>query len=468
MKKYPLVLLIAFPLVFLLFVRYGYQFNGLYGQDGHAYLRYTKELQIWFFANTTLSYFIWPIIYPLIGAFLSLVFGNEMLILQLISALSLSGVCYYTYKLHEVKKNKQRLIPYFFLFLCLSPIMLKSSIVIMSDMLCLFFIMGAWFYSFDYKKTSALKSVLIASIFSAFAVTTRHVAPLLLIVPMVVVLQVMFKNRLWVHLIIGGLMVVSIIAPQLWIKSDELTKAFNHDLFQEISIRNLFKREFTTAAGTNRYLLPNILGVLYPFVHLLFYLPGVIVLYFFQPKKDISKRKYLWIGLGIYLLFLAIVPYQNKRFLMLTMPFVAMILAPSFTRFYKVIKKRYQVQTLFTVVVIFIQLGVFTYTFNNVYQRNILEQKTAQVINSYPNKTLYGFDLDISLPSYGCNKEIKNLWKDVYPKFRKGSLLLFNVEKNRVQWKDKNPMINWQNLITNYNIIKLNDLGNGYILYEIQ
>lgn len=150
------------------------------------------------------------------------------------------------------------------------------------------------------------------------------------------------------------------------------------------------------------------------------------------------------------------------------MPFIAMILIPPFTKFYKWIKKRAKLQIVFVVVVIFTQLGLFTFNFAKIYRRNLLEQQVALKMLQYPDKVLYAFDVDISLPSYGVKNEIRNLWRTPYSDFEKGALVIFNEEAFSKQWKGKNPMINWENLNQKYFLKKVTQFNEGYILYEIE
>ena len=82
-KPYP-YLLIGFSILVVIVLQI-IDFNGLYGQDAHEYLRYTKHLK-----NSLLNFekpdnYFWPVIYPLIGLLVSLISFSEMFGLQLIS-----------------------------------------------------------------------------------------------------------------------------------------------------------------------------------------------------------------------------------------------------------------------------------------------------------------------------------------------------------------------------------------------
>ena len=107
-----------------------------------------------------------------------------------------------------------------------------------------------------------------------------------------------------------------------------------------MAVLNLFKRNFDTAEGSFSYLFPNIGFVFYAFFHPLFFSLGAILIFFIHPKKDFNSQVYVAIGLAVYLLFLAGIPYQNKRFLLLAMPFVGILFLEPFKRFFKLIRER--------------------------------------------------------------------------------------------------------------------------------
>jgi hypothetical protein len=151
----------------------------------------------------------------------------------------------------------------------------------------------------------------------------------------------------------------------------------------------------------------------------------------------------------------------------LAMPFVGILFLEPFKRFFKLIREKFKVEMLFFVVIIFSQFGFFTYSFLTVLQRNKLEKEVAYVVSKYPQKHLYGFDMDVSLKSYGCEKKIHNMWVEEYPKFTRNSLVIFNEEKFAQQWKDKAPMNNWKLMNDKYEIREVDKFKEGWSLYEL-
>ncbi len=87
------------PTVIFFAVIFIWKFNGLYGQDSHEYLRYSRSLSLFFSDGKTLNNFFWPVYYPLSGAILSFIKFSNILSLQLISLASFLFAIFY------VKRN---------------------------------------------------------------------------------------------------------------------------------------------------------------------------------------------------------------------------------------------------------------------------------------------------------------------------------------------------------------------------
>jgi 4-amino-4-deoxy-L-arabinose transferase-like glycosyltransferase len=448
-------------------VRYGYYFNGLYGQDAHRYYTYSYELSGWLFGNGELGHFVWPVLFPLFGGLLGFIFGHNDLFLQLLSTFGLFLTAYSTYHLYDVKKKKENLKPYFFITLILSPIALKHGVLVMSDMLCLGFVMSAWNFSYQYQKFGSWKSLLLTAFFGALAIMTRYVAAILLIIPLYWTLKTIWKKKQWIYLVVGLGIIILVLTPHYIIKSSA-TSFLGHSWLQHWNFLNIFKTQFSGIEGHFNYSFPNFIYILFSLFHPLYFILGVVLIFFVKLKKDFKKRWFLWVGLLIYLIFIGGIPYQNKRFLLLAVPFVSMIFVPAFGRFFKLIKERLKMHFVFTILMVFIQLGLFTYSFKNVYQLNKIEKEVATYIEGFPQKDIYGFGIDIALKSYLIDKEFYNLWEKEYVHFKRNSLVVFNEARFSEQWKGKNPMINWETMNEKYELRAIKQFPKGWTLYELR
>ena len=81
---YWITILIGMPIFFIMYRILN--FNGLYGQDAHEYYRYSLALANFLTGGPDTEPFFWPVLYPAIGAILSIVFPN-ILSLQILSLL---------------------------------------------------------------------------------------------------------------------------------------------------------------------------------------------------------------------------------------------------------------------------------------------------------------------------------------------------------------------------------------------
>src|SRR5882757_7658565 len=73
----------------LILVAIIFQFNGLYGQDAHEYLRLSRALNDYFKNGIALAHSYFPIFYPLTGLLFSKFMLNDIVAMQLVSMLSL-------------------------------------------------------------------------------------------------------------------------------------------------------------------------------------------------------------------------------------------------------------------------------------------------------------------------------------------------------------------------------------------
>jgi hypothetical protein len=89
-------------------------------------------------------------------------------------------------------------------------------------------------------------------------------------------------------------------------------------------------------------------------------------------------------------------------------------------------------------------------------------------LQPYQKNILYSFDVDIALKGRGVQFDYKNLWVKKYDSFQKKALVLFHPTKFKEQWKDKNPMLNWEALQTENKLKKIKNLPEGWVLYQIQ
>ena len=184
-RKYPVLVwgLIIFSILVLIRIISG--FNGLYGQDSYEYLRYSRRLTEFFISGKSPGDYFWPVNFPLLGAILSLIIGNNIIALQLISMLSFVFTAFYSLRLIQLiySSNKEDVIYYLSLFLILSPFLFRTAFLVMSDILALFLSTAAIYYIVKYQRGCVRTDFLIAIFFATSAVMTRYAAAVVLFIP---------------------------------------------------------------------------------------------------------------------------------------------------------------------------------------------------------------------------------------------------------------------------------------------
>ena len=157
-KDYTVLILFFIPILFWLIIYWGYGFDGLYGQDSYEYLRYANAIRNFILTGENPGDYFWPLYYPIFGAIVSLVIKNTVISLQLISVLSLSVSSIYLYKLmllvFPFKKKITAL--YTILFFIFSPFVIRSSMIIMSDILATCFIILTVYNFYKFKINTTI------------------------------------------------------------------------------------------------------------------------------------------------------------------------------------------------------------------------------------------------------------------------------------------------------------------------
>lgn len=457
MPEKKIILFLALYSLLLITLCSVFQFDGLYGQDGYAYLRQAKI----FFSVKSHSEF-WPPMYAFAGWLFSLVLQNEILALQLVSIMSLtvSGFLLIKVVQHLYPNSKQTFLFVLTVYLT-SPFAVRSGIVVMSDAIAVVFCLLVAYFIFVSIHPFKIFWILL---FTSFALLSRYATAVLLFPLLTFELMNGVRQKKWLAMFCGVLIALALLYFNFahWANSEG---SAHHAWLQNWKFRNIFSSSFITVDGSSSNFLPNCLYVLKNIFYPGFFI-SFIVLIFFVQRKDFMQGSPMLIlaSILVYAFFLAGIPFQNERFLLLSFPFVVILFYPAFERmlFWKPIMK----YALVLIIVISIPLALRA--IYPMYERNKLEKNIASQLSSYQGKTLYAFDMDVALQGRGCNFVYRNLWEKKYEQFDKNSLLLFNEEKFSKQWTNKNPMLNFNFIKNNYSLVPEKNLPDGWTLFVIQ
>jgi 4-amino-4-deoxy-L-arabinose transferase-like glycosyltransferase len=457
-------------LIFLVLVLI-FKFNGLYGQDSHEYYRYTKDIIKFLGGGPLPANFHWPVFYPLLGALLSILIHDPVFSLQLISFVSFLFTISFVSKILKMIDIEGNQDYYILSTLSLSPFMLLYSSVAMTDLLSIFFLTGAIYFHFKYSTTKKEYHFYLFVLFTGLAFMTRYAAVVVLLIPVVLILikfLIPFKRSKLISLLIAAVITYICLAPHFYLKSGT-SAAFEDLQIRHWELGNFLKSSFSTDEGFSTHFVPNIIFVFSNFVHPYYIFLGTLLLFLFR-KKDLKfpAVQISFLILILFAFFMAGFPFQNKRHLLLSFPFVIIVLYQPFQRALNLLRRNKFFLNAAIVILCTMQIGIFYYAFNKIYKLNLIEKRVATELSNYNNKVLYTFFISPALRSYEVNKKIISLYDEKITSFVKDGLVLFNEQKFKVQWENSNPMINWNYLKKNYQLIKLKSFDEGWELYEIE
>jgi hypothetical protein len=455
-----------FPILAWIIVCFGFSFDGLYGQDAYEYLRYTEALKSFFTIGKTPGDYFWGIYYPIIGSVLSFIVSKTAMALQLISVLSLCIGSIYLEKIIRLVYNPNTTQNIPFLFFTLSPFVLVYSVLVMSDMFACGLTIAAVYHLLVFVKKEAAKNLVFGTCLVMLAILTRYAAAVILFPFCVLVLIHIIKNRNYIYPIISLIAAGLIAVPHIVIRSQNSLQFLSHEWLASWNISNLFRMQFSTVDGEMHYNCINLIYTFFIFFHPAFLVFGFVLVLFFLKARKIELGKYqtlFLIAVILYSVFLAGIPFQNKRFLTLAFPFAIVFLFPLIKQLYQRLSHP---KLVFTIIAL-IQLSLAVYYGKSFYDRNLLERNIAREIEKYNGSTIYAFDIDIALKSRKPDFNYRSLWKEKHTGFEKNALLLVNEKQLKKQWKGKNPLLNWQNAKLNYHLEKLKKMDGDFNLYRI-
>lgn len=449
-------------------------FNGLYGQDAHEYLRYTQELTAWIGSGVSPGKFFWPVNYPFWGAILGSVVGSLLVGLQLLSLLALGIVPVLLYLILRVEAPHQhdlRLkLLYCLVFCAAAPFFWRSGTLIMSDAFAIGWLMLFYYAYWNYVKEGGWRFLLVLGIGAVAAVMTRYALALLVLLPGIHVLLIAVKRRQLLALLGAGVLSLLFTLPHLLIRLAESFDFLGHSYLQGWSWKHWFMRSFSTNDGVLSFRLPNLLYAFGYWYHPGFFSFGILGVAFVRWRTSLSTPKRILLGsIVVYSLFIAGIPFQNQRFLLPLLPLSLVFWYPVFYRIIQWLDNlKAGLKWVVLGVVVLIQAFLFIHYSKPMWWMNRQEQHIAQAVSQYPANTLYCFYYDGALRSYQCQHELVNLWHDPITAPEVRSLVLFHPSRFQRQWEGHTLMDNWQRLQQEYNLEVLEELPNGWRLYQIK
>ncbi|MCT4580636.1 MAG: hypothetical protein N4A35_04395 [Flavobacteriales bacterium] len=450
------------PLLLFGILTWSYDFNGLFGQDSHAYYQYAQELKLYLTTGKTPGNFYWPKLYPFLGAIISTTGMHLLTVMRLLSLLSLLGVIFYTNKIIQEIYHKDGKL-WLFLGLVLSTYFIRGGMLVMSDMLATFLVVFCYWSFVRFMNVRRVSFLLVMVVTACAAFFVRYPTLPLVFVPILIAVivglrKVKYNWLIAVLFLVGMLSVLLVYYP--------FFKYITDEFFRRWSFSNIFSRSLKDNDGQSFHWVPNSIYVFGNLLHIGYLAIGVFLLPFYKKIKGISL--FFLIGVCGYLAFISGFSTQNYRFLMLSHPLIMVLLFPAFLRFWSWLKNK-KLHWFFVGGTVLFNVMFFIYSFGKTYRVHQNEKEIVLALQALHSKaTIYSFYVDQSFLSYGIENEVKNLYLEEYKTFEKGSLLIFNVTKFQKQWEGTTVMKNWNKVTQEYQLEELVSFQNHWKIYRIQ
>lgn len=464
------IFLLFIPLVILIVLRI-IGFDGLYGQDGYEYLRYTERLKAFFIEGIYPGNLVWPKGYLFLTTLFSF-FGSISWAGQLVSLICFYGCYYFLYRSIALLYDKAVHIHLYLLpsFL-LSPYLLRLSNVMMADTLAICCVLGCTYFALKYAKENSITAIVGCALFASYGCFSRYAA----IVPIAPIVLWTFinwwKSAKWKHLI-ALIIPVLLLAVHFYFEADG-SDFTGHHFIKHWDIVNLFRTDFITEPALQlpnvHYTFPNLVFYLFSFFHPGFFFPlGLLFLLSIKGwKLTLVENKSLWgiiSSILLYSVFLSGITFQGNRYIALSYPLVLLLFYPSYLHGLEKVGKH---KMLIVALLVVVQLSLYYRALLPSFRMNLLERELTTRLEEYEGQQLYSFQVDIALQGRKMNFEYYSLWEKEYDQFHSGALVLFNEPYISSRFMNKNPMKNWEKLNKENNLHLVKELSQGWNLYQI-
>lgn len=441
---------------------FGFEFNGLFGQDAHEYLRFAKALKTEWSTGTPAGDFHWPKAYPMIGATLSYLGISVLFSMQMISLFACFGSIFVANKVirHLYQADGSLLL---LLGAASQVYFLRMGYLVMSDALCAFLIISAVFAYLKLKQETSIKWLAIFLVASVLAFFTRYASlPIVLVLTMHLLWTTSKKWDLWIRATLGSILILFGFVL-LYANNSALSQIV--DRIAEWSPTNLLHRTHSREGRLETNLVPNAMYIWSNFLHLGYLSIGVLLLPWI--KQWNFKERELWMAVLIYLIFIGGLEIQNQRFMVLTHLPVLVLVFPAFAALWAWLQSK-KLGIAFCGAVLLFNGALFFYSFQKTYKVHRLEKQIVAALQPFDDDTpILSFYVDQSFASYDLPNPTQNLWHS-YPDFIPGGLVVFNPEKFKESWGNGMVMTNWRLLNERHRLLVIKELPENWKIYRIK
>lgn len=443
-------------------------YAGLNGQDAHDYLRLAKA---WFAA-------FWqggpiPLVaehphgYPMAGALGGAILGPA-LALRIVSLLSYFTIIGLVHRiLSDRVKNTTGITAYVLLAVALSPFMLRYALTCMSDTMAIACLVAALWFTLAYQKDRDRWMLLGAFATLVLALWVRlAAAPVVMLLVLSLIETGLRKQLTWSRLLqlVGVLSVAALVA----MVGLEGSAMLADTPLADWSPLNWFRRELHSDDGVLRYRFPNLVYALFSLIHPGQFPIGLLLLPFLRRSdlRDEPGRTAAIVLLG-YLLFVAGMPFQNDRVLLLGQPFTVLLFQPAFLRAMAFAARSNVRPAILFMVLVVAQAALFVRTMLPFTHQAEVEKELASVVHSLDPKVIYSHGMGAALTTYCAPTPVIELWYAPLDTFLSGGILVVHPLNLEQQWKGRAPSINWYRAQA-HGLDKLAERPDGWVIARLR
>jgi hypothetical protein len=463
------------PIVGWLVIRFGFGFNGLYGQDAYAYLLHAREWRDFFLGGEIPGSFFWPPNYSIISALLALLVKTEFYSLQLVSVLSMIGLGWildsWIKKTHQETNETTRMAFVSIAFL-LSPFMFRLGMQSMSDMLAMLFLTASFYYLSLYFQTDRIQPLLSWAAFSALAITTRYPA-IVVLLPTISFIGFRLLSRSQFKRLITGLLVglILIFTAVYWkLNTGGIESGIQTVILHDWSFSNFLGTEFHRADTNSSFLLPNVLFNLSVFSHPGTFFCGIALLPF--SVKGLKTNTFGLLLLGsiiIYALFLAGIPFQNSRVMSFAFPLVVMFFFPAFLRLILLFNSKQIPVKIVLTVCFLVQITLSARAMQpSVLNCQFEDELVNYVSKEFPNQTVYTSSYSQLFEVFETGNPVHQIFDEPVNSFQNSSIFIFNESLVEFKLQGTMPLQNWESVNRLMKVEKQKCWSNGWCVYSVK
>ena len=462
------------PFIGWIIVRFGFDFNGLYGQDAYAYLLHAREWKNFFSGGETPGAFFWPPSYSIVSGMIELIVQSEFYALQLVSVGSLIGLGWITDKWirNAYPTHENARIGFVTLALLLSPYMFRLGVQAMSDMLAMFLLTASFYHLWIYLNSESQKSLILWSLTSALALTTRYPAVIVLAPTMAFVGVHLLSKQQFGRVGLAFLVGLIPVSAAIWwkLESGGINSDIQTVILQNWSFTNFFQSEFQSADTHSKFLLPNLIFNFSTAIHpgTLFW--GIALIPFsLNGLKEDKFRLLILVSVIIYALFLSGIPFQNSRVMTFSYPLIVMFLFPAFLSFIAWIKSKKLPLKVALLITVIVQIGLCVRALQPSIEYSRFESVLVSWVQSnHPKATIYTSAYSQLFPAHRTENVIVQTFDSVLSSYEENSILIFNESLIDFKIKHTIPHQNWKKANELMLVEEEKCWPNGWCVYSLK